>query len=321
MQRRPFCLALATLITAPLPVIAQAAYPSRPLRLIVGFAPGGPADTMARAVAKSLEVELGQAVVVDNRAGAAGIVGLEALTNGTPDGYTLGLVANTTTTALHFAGKPLDIDKRLTAIGRFATTCVLLVVNPDKIDAKTLSEFVQYLRNNPSTPITSAGHGGIGHLGLERFALDQKLRVLHVSYRGSAPAMQDVIAGQVPAMVVDALTAMPHVQAGKLRAIASVSTTRVPSLPDLPTAMEQGFPSLQIDSSMGLVVPQGTPVPLVDRLRQALKAAVDSDAYGEAIARHGAARTYQNGEAFRAWLRQDFERQGEVIRAANIQVR
>ena len=200
---------------------------------------------MARANAKVLEAEMGQPVMVDNRASAAGIVSLDALANSTPDGHTLDLVANTTATALHFQGKTLDVEKRFVPVGRFATTRVLWVVHPGKIDATGLRGLVRYLRSHPSTAITSAGHGGIGHLRLKMFALVQKLDILHVAYRGSTPAMQDVIAGQVPAMMVDALTAIPHIQTGKLRPIASVSTTRVPSLAELPTATEQGFNALK----------------------------------------------------------------------------
>ena len=319
-RRRQF---LATALGAGALAAGQAraqAYPSRPLRLIVGFAAGGPADGIGRAVAKALEEELKQPVVVDNRAGAAGLVGLQAVTGATPDGYTIGLLANTTTTSLHFAGKKLDIDAMFAPIGRFVSTRILLVVNPTLIPVRTLPEFVEHLRRNPGTLMTSAGHGGLGHLGLALFALEQNLRIEHVAYKGSAPAMTDVIGGQVGGMVVDATSAMPFIQTGKLRPICVASVSRVPSLPDLPTAIELGLTSLQIDSSMGLVAPPRTPQPFVDRLTETLRRAVDGASYTEAASKAGNERYFHDAGAFRQWLASDFERWGKVIRQADIKV-
>lgn len=179
---------------------------------------------------------------------------------------------------------------------------------------------MDFLRRNPGTTLTSAGHGGLGHLGLELFALDQKLKITHVAYRGSAPALQDVLAGQVHGMILDATTAMPHLQSGKLYPIVTASTMRTPNLPDLPTATELGMKSLQIDSSMGIVLPPRTPQAIVDRLGAALKAAVNSASYTDAAAKQGNARFFEDAEKFRAWLQEDFDKYGAVIRAANIKV-
>ena len=215
--------------------LAQA-YPSKPIRLISGFAAGGPSDAIARSIAKALGDELKQPVVVENRGGVAGLLGLEAVTNAAPDGYTIGLLANTTTNALHAQNKKLDMASHFEPIGKFVSTRILLVANAQTVPAKNLPEFIDYLKKNPGTNLTSAGHGGLGHLGLELFALDQKLDIVHVSYRGSAPALQDVLSGQIAGMVIDASTAMPHIESGKLRAIAAVSTSRTPYLPKLATA-------------------------------------------------------------------------------------
>lgn len=322
-RRRTLALSLATSLALSAwtaPSFAQAAYPNKPIRLIATFAAGGPADSIARAIGKALEDELKQPVVVENRTGAAGLIGLDAVTNSAPDGYTIGLIANTTTTALHFQDKKLDIDQRFIPVGKFVSTRILLVVNAEKVPARTLPDFIDYLRRNPGTTLTSAGHGGIGHLGLELFAMDQKLKIVHVSYRGSAPAMQDVAAGQVAGMVIDASTAMPQIQSGRLRAIAAVSTTRTPNLPDLPTALEMGVKSLQIDSSMAIVLPPKTPQPIVDRMRAALRAAVNSQSYTDAANKSGNARFFEDADKTKAWFQEDFERYGTVIRAANIKV-
>ena len=259
--------------------------------------------------------------MVENRAGAAGVVGLQAVTHSAPDGYTIGLLANTTTTSLHFANRKLDVDDTFAPVGRFVSTRIVLVVGPAVPETvRTLPEFVEYVRRNPGTTLTSAGHGGLGHLGLELFALEQKLKITHVAYKGSAPAMTDVIGGRVAGMVVDATSAMPHIQSGRLRPIATVSTARVPALPDLPTALELGFTSLQIDSSMGIVLPPKTPQPIVDRLREALRRAVDNPQYVEANNRGGNMRYFHDAPEFRTWIEQDFARWGRVIREANVKV-
>lgn len=293
-------------------------YPNKPIKLITGFAVGGPADAIARAIATALSSELGQTVVVENRTGAAGVVGMDALTASPPDGYTIGLLANTTTTALHFSGKTLDIPNRVTPVGRFVSTHLLLVVNPNLVPAKTLPEFVDHLRKHPGTPMTSAGYGGLGHLGLELFAQEQKLNILYVSYRGSAPALNDVIGGQVAGMVVDASSVVGHIESGRVHPIAVVSAERIPSLPNLPTALELGLNSLQIDSSMGIVLPPHTPQPVVDRLRVALQKAVNGTSYTESAKQAGNARFFEDADAYRAWMENDFARWGNVIRTANI---
>jgi len=316
--RRQFLAGALAAASLPSDQLWAQAFPSRPLRLIVGFAAGGPADSIGRSLARSLEDELKQSVVVDNRAGATGVIGLQAVTGATPDGHTIGLLANTTTTSLHFAGKKLDIDSLFTPIGRFVSTSILLVVNPTLVAARTLPEFVDFVRKNPGVLMTSAGHGGLGHLGLELFALEQGLRIQHVAYKGSAPAMNDVIGGQVAGMVVDATSAMPFVQTGRLRPICVASTTRVPSLPDLPTAIELGVGSLQIESSIGLIAPPRASRPVVDRLEEALKRAIESPSYVDAVGKSGNERYFHGAAAFRQWLVNDFERWGRVIREANV---
>lgn len=299
-------------------VWAQAAYPSKPVRLISGFAAGGSSDLIARAIAQSLSKELGQPVVVENRAGAAGKVGMDVVTNAAPDGYTIGLLAGTSLNALLFLNEPLDISNRFEPVGRFTSSRILLAVNPKVIDVKTLPELTAYLKRNPGTALTSAGHGGLGHLGLELFAMEQGLKILHVPYRGNGPAMNDVLAGQVGGLITEANFALPYIESGKLRAIATVSTERIPALPKLPTALELGYKSLQIDSTFGITTPPRTPQAIVDRLRRALKQAVDSPSYIEFANRSGNARYFQDAPEYKAWLDAEFARWGDVIRTAKI---
>ena len=284
-------------------VQAQTPYPVKPVKLISGFAAGGSSDLITRAIAQALSDQLGQPVVVENRGGAAG---------------TIGILANTTINALHFTGKPLDAANRFTPIGRFTSSRILLAVNPSVIDVRTLPELIEYVRNKPGTEFTSAGHGGLGHLGLELLAIDQKIKITHIAYRGAGPALADVLAGTVGGMIIEANAALPHIQNGRLRPIVTVSSERIPSLPDLPTALELGYKSLQIDSAFGITAPPGTPQPIVDRLRTALKQAVASDFYTNAAAKAGNARYFEDAPEYREWMEKDFARWGEVIRAANI---
>ncbi|MBN9425969.1 MAG: tripartite tricarboxylate transporter substrate binding protein [Burkholderiales bacterium] len=299
-------------------VQAQTPYPVKPVKLISGFAAGGSSDLITRAIAQALSDQLGQPVVVENRGGAAGTIGMGAVTTAAPDGYTIGILANTTINALHFTGKPLDAANRFTPIGRFTSSRILLAVNPSVIDVRTLPELIEYVRNKPGTEFTSAGHGGLGHLGLELLAIDQKIKITHIAYRGAGPALADVLAGTVGGMIIEANAALPHIQNGRLRPIVTVSSERIPSLPDLPTALELGYKSLQIDSAFGITAPPGTPQPIVDRLRTALKQAVASDFYTNAAAKAGNARYFEDAPEYREWMEKDFARWGEVIRAANI---
>jgi tripartite-type tricarboxylate transporter receptor subunit TctC len=310
--------ALAAIATWSAPAWAQSDYPNKPVRLISGFAAGGSSDAIARSIAAALGNQLGQQVVVENRAGAAGKIGMDAVTNAAPDGYTIGLLAGTTLNALHFLNEPLDISRRFEPIGRFTSSRILLAVNPKVIDVHTLPEFVDYLKRHPGTALTSAGHGGLGHLGLELFAMEQGVKIMHVAYRGNGPAMNDVVAGQVGGLITEANFALPQVEAGRLRPIVTVSTERIPALPKLPTALELGYKSLQIDSTFGLTVPPRTPQAIIDRLRQALKQAVDSPEYVEFGNRSGNARYFQDAPAYRQWLAEDFARWGDVITKAKI---
>lgn len=304
-------------LAGPATAIAQA-YPAKPLKLIVGYAPGGPADSIGRAIAKEMEAELKQAVVVENRAGAAGTLGLDALTQSAPDGYTLGLLSNSSTTALHFAKKQLDLDRRGIVLGQFVATRLILVVNPKVVDVRTLAQFIEYARQNPGLPYTSSGQGGPGHLGMELFAQQKNLKMTHVPYRGSAPAMQDVIAGRVGVKVVDASTAMPFIQSGDIRPVVTVSTMRPPSLPDLPTAIEQGESAFQIDSTMSLIVPPGTPAPIVERLRTALRRAAASEGFDAHARRAGNGKAWLEAADYKVWLQRDFDRWGKVIQDTGI---
>lgn len=307
---------LLSLIPAHAPRAAD--FPSKPLRLLVGYAAGGSADSIGRAIARELEAVLGQPVVVENRVGAAGTIALDALTHSAPDGYTLGLLSNSTTTALHYVPKPLAMDERFIPLAQFVATRLILIVNPQVVDVNTLGEFVEFARGHPGLSYTSSGHGSPGHLGMELFARQKGLQLTHIPYRGSAPAMQDVIAGRVGVKVVDASIAAPFIQDGRVRPLVSVSTERAPMFPDLPSARELGESAFRIDSTMSLIVPPGTPGAVVQRLRGALKQATDSPGFAEHARRAGNAVSWRDAADYKVWLQRDFDLWGQVIQDAHI---
>ena len=293
-------------------------FPHKPLRLLVGYAPGGSMDSVGRAIALEMEKELKQPVVVENRAGAAGFLAMEAITQSPPDGYTIGVLSNSSTTALHFTQKPLDLDRRFTPVAQFVATRLIMVVNPKVADIKTLADFVAMAKQQPGMVYTSSGHGSPGHLGMELIARQKGLKLTHIPYRGSAPAMQDVIAGRVGVKVVDASIAMPFIAAGQVRPVVTVSTKRAPSLPDLPTAIEQGESAFQIDSTIALITSPGTPEPILSRLRAALKRAANSEGFDAHAKRLGNAKTWVETAEYKAWLQRDFDTWGKVIQEAGI---
>lgn len=293
-------------------------YPTKPLKLLVGYAPGGSMDSVGRAIALELEKELKQPVVVENRAGAAGFIAMEAITQSPPDGYTIGVLSNSSTTALHFTQKPLDIDRRFTPVAQFVATRLIMVVNPKVVDIKNLADFVAIAKQQPGMAYTSSGHGGPGHLGMELFARQKGLKLTHVPYRGSAPAMQDVIAGRIGVKVVDASIAMPFITSGQVRPVVTVSTKRAPSLPDLPTAIEQGENAFQIDSTISLITAPNTPEPILSTLRAALKRAAESEGFDAHAKRLGNAKTWVETAEYKTWLQRDFDTWGKVIQDAGI---
>lgn len=299
-------------------VAAAQSYPVKPIRLIIAFAPGGGQDINGRRLAKELTEILGQTVFVENKPGVSGLIGLEALTNSTPDGYTIMLLPNTTTVALHFQNKSLDAGKRFEPIASVSVAPMLLLVNPAKIDVKTLPELVTYLKSNPGTDYTSSGPGSPGFMGMEAMAMQSGIKVTHIPYKGIGPAVLDTLAGRVGLIVADGVATRPHVVAGKLRPIAAVSTIRSPLFPDLPRSGEQGYPTFVNDSFSGIVAPPGTPATVIEVLKNAIGKAVATRAYSQGQLDGGNQSMFVSGVEFRDLLQQDFDRWGKVIREAGM---
>lgn len=278
MTRTPLCRRslLSTLALAgtllPLAALAQsAAWPAKPIKLVVGYAAGGATDVVARLVGAKLGEVLGQPVLVDNRAGANSNLGAELVARAAPDGHTLYVftIANTINASLY--GKlGYDPQKDFEPIGLIAKIPNILVVN-NSLPIKTVADYIRFAKESKDgITFASAGSGSSIHLSGELFKMHAKLNMLHIPYKGSAPAVTDLLGGQVQSMFDNAPSALPQVQTGKLRAIAITSAQRSPRLPDLPTVAESGFPGFDVQSWFSLAAPVGTPSTAIEQLNAGL---------------------------------------------------
>lgn len=318
---RARALVLGIVLSACFVIAARAdTYPNRPIRLIAPFPAGGLVDVLARAVGDELSRSLGQPVIVENRAGAGGNIGAEAAAKAAPDGYTLLMSSAGILTANQFlyAKMPFDPDKAFVAVSNVADMPMLVVVNP-KVPAKTLGEFVALARANPGKfNFGSPGVGTTGHLGLAMFMYAANIKLTHVPYKGAAPAITDLLAGQIDGVVDNPPTVLPHIDAGKLRPLAVAAKQRMPQLPDLPTAAEAGVPNYEAYSWFGVVAPAGTSPAIVARLQKEIAAALAKPALRARFAKSGARLLGNTPEEFAKQIRDDRKMWGEVITAAGI---
>ncbi|MGY8523909.1 Bug family tripartite tricarboxylate transporter substrate binding protein [Paracidovorax citrulli] len=310
----------AAMLTVTLPLAAGTAfaqtYPAKPIRLVVPFPPGGPTDTAARIIGQKLSDSMKQPVVVDNRPGASGTIGAEAVARSEPDGYTLLVLATPTVLAPHLLGRRnYDLQKDLTPVGVAYDLPIVMVVNPKSLpDVKTLQQYIAKAKAQPGAMnYTSAGNGSFGHLSTELLKNLGKFDVQHVPYKGSAPAIQDLLAGQVPMMFSDMIAALPHIKAGKLVPIAVGSPKPVAFTPDVKPVAEQGFPGFEAVSWGGVMAPAGTPKEVVARLTAELKAALADPVVQEKMLGAGTVAAYQTPEQMAARMRADDKKWGKVI--------
>lgn len=296
-------------------------FPSRPLTLVVPFAPGGPTDAMARTLANALKPALGQSVVVENKAGAGGNIGAEVVSRAAPDGYTM-LFGTSGPLAInqYLYGKPgYTPDKSFAPVIRIGHLPNVLLINP-QVPATNVAELVALAKARPdSMSFASSGNGASSHLAGVMFNLRSGTQIQHIPYKGTGPALTDLLGGQVSMSFTDVLTARPHVQAGRLRALAVTTAGRSRALPDVPTLKEAGVPDMDVSVFFGIVVPAGTPKAVIDRLNAAfVKALADPEVNARLSAQGVEMPTDTSAAHLAAYMRQESERWREVIGKAGI---
>jgi tripartite-type tricarboxylate transporter receptor subunit TctC len=318
-----FALMLAmTMLAAPCVSSSSHAedYPSRPVRIIVPFGAGGPADVTARLVANTLQESLGQPFVVENRTGAGGVIGTEAAAKAPPDGYTLLMMSNTQTaneSLVPSAQRKYELMRDLLPIAPVNYSDLVIVVHPS-VQAKTLAEFIALAKSQPGRlNYASSGQGTPYHMAGELFKTMAGIDVVHVPYRNSGDARTGVISGQVQ-MMIDAVTTMaPNIKAGQVRALATTGTKRSAVLPEVPTASEAGVPGYEATIWLGLMAPAGTPKPIIDKLNAAINTFVKKPDVVELWKKQGAVPMSMSTEEFDKFLRGDIAKWAEVVKRFN----
>ena len=293
---------------------AQAAWPSKPIRLVVPFPPGGIVDTVARQLQPRLQAALGQTILIDNKGGAGGTVGVGEVVRSAPDGHTLVLVFDAFATyPLVYPKLGYDIQRDLQPVTQIASNPLVLVVNP-AVPAQNLKELVALAKKSPGKlNLASVGPGSSNHLTGELFKSVSGTFITHIPYRGGGPAQQDLLGGQVEMMFLSAVLAQPHVKAGKLRALAQTGAKRVPAYADTPTVAESGYPGFDVNSWVGLLAPAGTPRPVVDRLHAEVKKILDSADFAARLAEQGLAGIGNTPEQFAAVLRAEQDKWARLV--------
>jgi len=309
MQRRAVVALLAL-------AAAGAQAQNKPVKIIVGFPAGGPLDAHARLLTDRLSQALGVPVIVDYKAGAGGTVGADFVAKSEPDGSTL-LMANTGTMVINpaiYPKNPYDTLRDFVPVARTAMQPLALVVNP-AVPAKNLQEFIALAKAKPGQlNYGSAGNGGISHLVPEMFKQATGTFIVHIPYRGSAPAFTDLMAGQVQAMAESIPQASQYVKAGKLRALAVTSRERNPALPEVPTMIEAGLKGFEVVGFYGVLAPAGTPKPIVDKLSAAFKAALDAPDVRQKMVTQGADPAFLGADEFKAFLAAEMPKWAKAVK-------
>ncbi|MDG9971795.1 tripartite tricarboxylate transporter substrate binding protein [Achromobacter mucicolens] len=300
---------------------AQAAWPDRPITMVVPFPPGGPTDLVARVLAKQLTDQLGQTVVVENKGGANGNIGMQYAAAAKPDGYTV--LYNTSSIALSpnlYRSLAFDPVKDFAPVSSTAVIPLVLLVHPS-VPADTAPAFVDYARKHPGKlSYGSAGAGNVTHLGALLLLKSLDIDAVHVPYRGSAPAMTDLVGGQVQVMTNTLNDSLGFIREGKLRALAVTSQTRSDQLPNVPTVAETVAPGFSMGAWQGVVVPAGTPAPIIDKLNAEILRALKSPEMQKQLKVQGAQALGSTPQEYAAYIKSEIARWGEVVKAANVKL-
>jgi len=317
---RLLSLAMAPALS-PCPVSAQApdAWPSKPVRLLLPFPPGGPTDILGRIVSDRLSAALGQPVVVENRGGAGGNVGAEAAAKSAPDGYTILLVSNPIAISPSlYTRLNYDPQKDFAPVGLLATVPNVMVTHPS-VPAHTLQEFIALAKSKPGgMNFGSGGAGTSNHAAGELFNIVAGVKLVHVPYKGVNLAMNDVLAGQIHLVVIGVPAAGPHIKAGRLRALAVIAPQRLPALPDVPTVAEAGLPNFEVTTWYGILAPAGTPKAIVGRLNAELVRIMRSPELKDRLAAMATEPATGTPEEFADFIKRETAKWAEVVRQAGL---
>src|SRR5262245_29586009 len=307
---------------AALPMVSRIAraqtYPTRPVRWIVGFAPGGAADIFARQIAQWLSERLGQQFIIENKPGANTNIAMQAAVNSRPDGYTLvTLTSSNSSNATLYESLPFNLQRDLTVVAAVSQGAMVLEVNPS-FQVRSVSEFIAYAKSNPAkTTVASYGVGSTSHLAQELFKMMTGINVVHVPYRGDAPALTDAISGQVQATFSTVAASLEYVRTGKLRALGVTTATRWDALPEVPPIGDFG-PGYEASTWSGVAAPKGIPLEIVEKLNREINAGLADPKIRARIADLGSVPMPMTWTEFGKLFADDTEKWGKVIRAANI---
>ena len=304
---------------APTAAVAQA-FPTQPLRLVVPFAPGNATDISARVIAPSMSETLGQPIVIDNRSGAAGILGSEHVARSAPDGHTLvmGTIASHCIAPMLMRSPPYDVLRNFAPVMSCVSLPNILAVHPS-VPARTVEELVAHARRVPGgLDYGSVGNGSSSHLAGELLRMRTGAPLNHIPYRDAAQAITALLAGQIPMLFYGTAGVLPHMRAGRLRALAVASAARHPEAPDVPTMQEAGQSDFVVEPWIGMFAPARTPAPVVRRLYEAGKQAISTPAVANQLKVQGFEVSGQDPEAFRAFIAREIARWSEVVRVANV---
>jgi tripartite-type tricarboxylate transporter receptor subunit TctC len=307
-------IALLACVAFTAPASSQT-YPSRPVRLVIPFPPGGPADIFGRLIAFKLSDALREQVVVDNRGGGNGNIGGEFVARAAPDGYTLMLLPSAlAANASLYSKLPYSLVGDFTGVASLGTFPLLLVTHPS-VPVRTVSELIALAKAKPGElNFASAGSGGGAHLAAEIFSRTAGIRMVHVPYKGTGPAVLGVLGGQVSLMFASVPSVVQHVRVGKLNALAVTSAQRSPAAPELPTVSEQGLPGYEVVSWFGIVAPTGTPADIVKRLNEDVRRVLASPEFQDRLREEGGRPLAMTPEEFTAFIRSEAVRWGKIVR-------
>jgi tripartite-type tricarboxylate transporter receptor subunit TctC len=317
MKRRTILKATsAAAVMASTGALAQA-WPSRPITLYVPFAAGGPSDMFGRILARGLSAELGQQVVVENKGGMGGLVGVAAIAKAAPDGYAIGMNATGPSAIAPFMVPSMPFeDKDLVLLTPIALV-QMIIATSSRLPVNSVAELIAYAKANPGkVNYGSSGPGGISHLAAELFRAAADIDIVHVPYRGAAPAVQDLLAGQVQMVVLDVSALLPHIRSGNIKALAATSKTRAALLPDVPTTAEIGLPTVLSDNWYGLAAPAGVPKAILDRIHAAAVAVLDTQEAAEPMMAQGALIRPMTPAEFTDFVRLEREKWGPVVKSS-----